>query len=782
MKSEDRVREEVRELSNTGGLTAAGLRRRDFLKDAGILVVGFSLLKQLNSATAQSVAALQRPPIDEVDSWLVVSDDGTVTLLSGKVEIGTGIGTALLQIAAEELDVSFAQMRYVQGLTGTTPDQYVSSASAGVAVGGSAIRQAAAQAREALLGLAATHFGITSEQLLIEDGIVSVQGESSRQVTYAQLVGGRRFDVKMQAKLINLFGPILRGSAKPKSPETYKIVGRSIPRTDIPDKVTAQYPWLHNLRIPGMVHGRVVRPAAHGARLMSIDERSVSDIPGFVGVVRKGDFVGVVAEQEWQAVRAARNLNVEWSDWAELPAMESLYDVLKQIPVKTEHVAADVGDVQGALASAHKVVTATYESPYQMHVSIGPSCAIADVGGGHARIWSGTQGVYGLRDSLAQLLEMAPENIIVEWAHAAGCFGQNGADDAAADAALLSQAIGKPVRVQWMRHDEHGWEPYSPPRVSELRGGVDANGRIVAWQSQMWSFAAWNRPAYLDRPGGIPGNLITAQLLGWPQGEDWGLHATFAGDPSYSVPNKNVVLQYLGTTSHRNGPLQIRVGSMRGVGLVPAAFPVESFVDELAEAAAYDPLEFRLRHLTDPRQSAVLRAARDKFGWKSRSSPNGKGMSAPQARGRGVAIVERAAVVVEVEVDRGSGEVRFPRVVCAVDCGLIINPDGVNNQIEGNIIQGISRAMFEQVMFDRSKVTSVDHASYPILKFNQAPERIDTVLLNRPDQPASGIGEPPQYPVAAAIANAIFDAIGVRVRTQPFTPERITSALARTAG
>ena len=777
MKAEDRVHAEIAEPETTAPLTPAGLGRRDFLKDLGILVVGFSLLKQVD-ATAASAKPLSRPPIDEVDSWLVVADDGTVTLLSGKVEVGTGIGTALLQIAAEELDVSFAQMRYVQGLTGTTPDQYVSSASAGVAVGGAAIRQAAAQARGALLGLAAVHLEVAANQLLIQDGIVSVEDDPSKHVSYAQLIGGRRFDVKMQATLINLFGPSLRGSTKPKSPETYKIVGTSAPRMDIPDKVTAQYPWLHNIRVPGMVHGRVVRPPTHGARVLDIDEGSVSDIPGILRVVRKADFVGVVAEQEWQAVNAARALKVVWSDWAGLPKMESLYDVLKQAPVKTEHVAADVGDVHSGLSNAYKVVAATYESPYQMHVSIGPSCAIADVGADSARIWSGTQGVYGLRDSLAQLLGMAPERVVVEWAHAAGCFGQNGADDVAADAVMLSQAVGTPVRVQWMRHDEHGWEPYSPARVSELRGGVDANGRIVAWQSQMWSFAAWNRPAYLDRPGGIPGNLITAQLLGWTEGEDLGLLATFAGNPSYSIANKHVVLQYLGTASHRNGPLRIRVGSMRGVGIVPAAFPVESFVDELAAAAAIDPLEFRLRHLTDPRQSAVLRAARDKFGWKSRPSPNSDARSILGANGRGVALVERAAVVVEVEVNRETGEVRFPRVVCAIDCGLIINPDGVNNQIEGNIIQGISRAMFEQVKFDRSKVTSLDHVSYPILKFKQAPARIDTVLLNRPDKPAAGAGEPPQYPVAAAIANAIFDAVGVRLRTQPFTPERIKATLA----
>jgi nicotinate dehydrogenase subunit B len=520
--------------------------------------------------------------------------------------------------------------------------------------------------------------------------------------------------------------------------------------------------------VPDMLHGRVVRPPAVGATLAAVDEASMRGIPG-ARVVTRGSFVGVVAEREELAIRAARELRVTWNDGAGLPAVTDLYEAIRATPT-TDRVLRSTGDVTAALAGAREVRRASYQTPFQMHASIGPSCAVADVKPGQVTIWSGTQGAWGLRDAIAQLLGVPREGVRVIWVEASGCYGHNGADDAAADAALLSQAVGRPVRVQWMRHDEHGWEPKGPAMVIEVRAALDPTGAVLAWDS------AVRTPTHSTRPGGEGGNLLAGQLVGLRP------RTGFTGgdrnaEPPYVFPNERVTVRWQATSV-------VRSSALRGLGAPQNTYANESFMDELAAAAQADPIEFRLRHLTDPRASAVLQAAAKLARWTPRPSPAPRAEGDGLARGRGVAYARyenrnaHVAVVTEVAVDRRTGVVRVVRVWVAHDCGLVINPDGVRNQIEGSVVQTISRALKEEVAFDRRGVTSLDWSSYPILTFSEVPEAVEIVLIDRPDQPAVGAGEPAACPVPAAVANAIFDATGARVRTMPFTAERVRKALA----
>ncbi len=548
------------------------------------------------------------------------------------------------------------------------------------------------------------------------------------------------------------------------------MVGASVPRVEIPAKVAGIHEYVQNVRLPGMLHGRVVRPSSIGARFERVDEDSLRGLPGLVKIVRTADFVGVVCEREEQAIRAAQALQVTWREAATLPEMSELYPTLRAMQT-TDKTLMDVGDVGGALAGAAKTAHATYEWPFQMHGSIGPSCAVADVRPDGATIWCASQGVFALRPALAQLLKLPPEQVRVIFAEGAGCFGHNGQDDAAADAALLSQAVGRPVRVQWMRHDEHGWEPKGCPMVMDVRGGLDGPGAVIAWDYAVWS------PTHFSRPAGNAGNTLAGQLVGLTP------KTVFIGGDrnarhSYVGPNTRVIIHWLAA-------VPLRVSTLRGLGAPQNSFANESFMDELAAAAGADPVEFRLRHLKDPRAIAVLKAVAKLAGWTSRPSPKPGAGGGGIAAGRGVAFLQYdntdayVAAVAEVEVNRTGGQVRVRRVAIAHDCGLIINPNGLKNQIEGNVIQAISRALKEEVVFDRSRVTSLDWKSYPILTFSEVPERVEIELLNRPDQPAVGAGEPTTCPIPAAIANAIFDATGVRLRAVPFTPDRVKAGLAQ---
>ncbi len=677
---------------------------------------------------------------NQIDDWLAIDTDGTVTVFSGRVELGTGVKTALAQIVAEELDVPFECVRMVMGDTARTPNEGYTAGSKTIENGGFALRQASAEARQVILEMASDRLDAAQEELVVRDGVISVSHHPSRSITYAELIGGKRFHRQ------------ITGNARLKRPEEYRVVGKSIPRVDLPRKFTGAPSFVHDLRVPNMLHGRVVRPPSLGAQLLSLDENSVHD----ARVVRLGNFVGVVAEREEQAVRAAKQIRIEWRETKRFPRMEDLPSYLRHQPT-TDQVLVEGGDVQASFKRAATRVKATYYHPYQSHASIGPSCAVADFHDDQIIVWCSTQGVYPLRGALAELLKMPLEKIQVIHLEGAGCYGHNGADDVAADAAFLSRAVGKPVRVQWTRQDEFAWEPYAPAMVVQVHGGLNKQGNVIAWDYHAWSPTHANRP----RRGIL---LLAAQLISGqsPPPSTFFLGGERNAPTNYDLPSHRVTMHWLA-----NSPL--RASSFRSLGGAANTFANESFIDELASAAHLDPLEFRLRHLSDPRAIEVLKTAAQQSDWGTPLPPN---------EGRGIAFAqyenEEAYVgtVAHVQVDRSSGEVRVKRIVVAHDCGLIINPDGLRNQIEGNVIQSTSRALKEQVTFDESRILSIDWESYPILKFSEVPN-VDIVLLDRPHEPAVGAGEPATITTAPAIANAIFNATGVRVREIPFTPKRI---------
>lgn len=751
------------------------LDRRAWLKGSGALVVAFAM----KAEAANLPRGPYGVPDDEIDSWLSVDADGITTLYSGCCELGTGSSTGLMQVLAEELDVPFASVRLHGPDTDRTPDQYVSSGSRTIAWHSVPIRQAAAEARAALVSLAAAKLGVAPAEIVTRDGIAFVRADESHRVSYAALVGGRDFNLKVTGKI----------PTKPVA--EYRIVGTSVPRIDIPGKVTGACTYMQDVKVPGMLHARMIRPPSHGATVVSIDEASVAALKGLVKVVRQADLVGVICEREEQAIAAANALHITWSDWSGLPPMADLYDRLRNLPEfpagypknAPGGVLSIKGDVPTALAGAAKIVTATYLAPYHHHGSIGPSCAIADVRADGVTIWSATQTPFGLREAAAKFLGLPNDKVRLIYAEGSGCYGQNGADDVVVDALVLSRAVGRPVRVQWTRAQENGWEAMRGGRVSEARAGLDEHGNIVAWQAQTYGLSGYSRPEYHEpKHGGEPGSLVTAQLAGW---EKPGLEEGFSGAagnflPVYSIENQHVGFTYFGPDSHRNGPLRLRVGSMRGVGSPDNIFVCETFMDELAAAAGADPVEYRRRHLKSPRHEAVLQAAADKFGWAPRPAAAALGTT-DVVRGRGVSLLgtdgRRHDTIVcgmlEVEVTKSTGAVRLIRAVIAQDCGLIVNPDAIRNQMEGGTIQATSRALMEEVTFDDRAITSIDWLTYPIIRFPMVPETIETVLINRPDLPPMRVGEPASESIWPALSNAIFDAIGKRLRQMPFTPERV---------
>ncbi len=560
-----------------------------------------------------------------------------------------------------------------------------------------------------------------------------------------------------------------------KTPEDYTIVGRSIPRVDLPAKLTGEPAYVQDVRLEGMVHGRVVRPRVRtmegvGATVVSVDERAARQVPGLVAIVRNGSFVGVVAEREEQAIAASQALAITWSEPARLPDQEAYYELLKEL-VEDDREIAREGDIEGALGTAVTMLEAWYRFPSQAHAPMGPSCAVADVRDDEATIYSHSQGVYHLRNAVAPLIGLEPEQVRVIYREGAGCYGHDGAEDAAADAALLSKAVGRPVRVQWMRQDEFAWEPKAPQMLSRVRGGLDAEGKIVTWDYEVWT------PTHTTRPSGNPGALLAGQLVDPPAGQIGRRHG--GGDRNaahtYAIPNNRAVI-------HWTSPPPLRPSSLRSLGGTANTTANETFFDELAAAAGADPVAFHLRHLTDPRAIDVVTRVAEVSGWQARpAGPRGTAAGG-LLTGRGMAFVRYeaeyayAAVVAEVEVNPVSGNVRVTKVTVAHDCGLIVNPDGVKNQIEGNVIQGVSRALKEEVTYDRQAVTSLDWTSYQILTFPEVP-KIEIALIDRPREPAWGAGEVAICPMVAAVGNAIFDATGVRLRTVPYTAERVLAAL-----
>ena len=747
------------------------LSRRQFLKGSGALIVSFNLFPPASNLFAQSSPASSgEPDPTQLDSWIAIGQDGSVTIFTSKVELGTGIETALAQIAAEELDVSWKKIKVDMGDTSKTIDQATTSGSRTIERAGPQVRQAAAAARKELLRRAAEKLSAPAEKLTVRDGVVSVVGNPSKRVSYAQLIGGKRFNVKIQAEGRGNELKLAQ-DVKAKDPKEYTTVGKTVPRFDLPPKVTGEAVYIHDMRIPGMLHGRVIRPPTVSTAPVNIDEDSVKNIPGFVKVVQQGSFVGVVAKTEWAAIKAAEALKVTWAKpTTKLPAnAEELYAYLKNTKSFTTLKGAEKGDPAATFDKAKKQYEATYRWPFQLHGMIGPSCAIADVRGDQATVWSGCQGPFRIRASVAALLKLPEKNVRIIYRDGSGSYGRLSSDDSSEDAALLSRLAGAPVRVQWSRRDEHGWEPKGPAQLQTLRAGVDDAGKIIAWEftdySLPWTVASAT-------------TLLASQQTGIKSKSPGQGNGNQGSGEIYAFENIKVAAEQIPWMQLE--PLPLRTSNLRAPGQLSRCFASETLLNEIAADLGVDPIELRLRHLTeDKRGTDVLKAVADKARWQKRSAPTAKSNGAT-ASGRGVAMTRRsggyAAAVADVEVNKATGKITVQRITLAHDCGLIVNPDGVKNQVEGNIIQGVSRALLEEVSFDATGVTSLDWASYPILKFPEVPT-LDIVLINRQEVSPLGAGELATVPVPAAIANAIFDATGVRLREVPFTPKRILAGL-----
>ena len=704
------------------------------------------------------------------DVFLVVRGDGSVVAFNGHVDLGTGIGTALAQIVAEELDVPLTRVSIVLGHTTEAPNQGPTIASATIQISAVPLRLAAAQARQYLVAQAALRFGVGAEMLDVRDGVVHRRGEDRAQgIGYGELIAGRRIELTLATDT-----PL-------KPPEAYRVVGKSTARIDIPAKAIGELMFVHDVRLPGMLHGRVVRPPYAGVAqgdfignsLLHVDEASVSDLPGIVKVVVIRDFVGIVAVREEVAQEAVKRLDVQWKAVEGLPALETSEEVeaaLRANPSTRRDLLIE-GDVDAALAQADGTLERTYVWPFQMHASIGPSCAVADYRDGVLKVWSGTQNPHSLRADLALLMSLEETQIEVVRMDAAGCYGRNCADDVAADAALLSRAVGSPVRVQLSREDEHRWEPKGAAQLMDVRGAVDANGQLTGYD-----FAT----RYPSNDAPTLALLLTGAISPQPQVFEMGDRTAV---PPYDYRTMRVVCD--------DTPPIVRASWLRGVSALPNTFAHESFIDELAAEAGVDPVEFRLRHLTDPRAIDLVKAVAEKAGWQPRNVAlkDQDEQQGDVARGRGFAYARYvhskfpgfgaawAAWVADVEVNRKSGELAVMRVVVGQDTGTMVNPDGVRHQIHGNVIQATSRALKERVTFGKNEVTSQEWGAYPILTFREVPV-IEVVMMPRHGEPPMGTGESASLPGAAAIANALFDATGVRFRRPPFTPEVIRAALA----
>jgi CO/xanthine dehydrogenase Mo-binding subunit len=739
--------------------------RRAFLAAGGGLVVAFAIAPRAAAQGAGGEASVRPGPQlpgslktqPMLDGWIRIAPDGAITVFTGKAELGQGIKTALIQIAAEELVVAPRRVAIVTADTERTANEGYTAGSHSMQDSGTAIRHAAAQVRAILIGLAATRLHVAAEQLRVEDGaVITADG---RRVGYGELVVSDARSLHVTAVAQSAL----------RDADAHRVVGTSMQRVDIPAKVSGGAAYVQDLRFDGMVHGRIVRPPAAKATLVGLDDAGVRTLPGVLQVVRDGRFVGVVAAREYQAVVAQRALAqaTRWDVPTQLPSLETLFRSVREARSEDSVI---LDRTAAAPAAPAATLTATYQRPYQMHASIGPSCAVARLADGRMTVWTHSQGVYPLRKALAELLAMPPESVRCIHVEGSGCYGHNGADDVAGDAALLARALpGRAVRVQWMREDEHGHEPYGPPMIIDLRAGLDASGAIVSWQHEVWS------NPHSTRPGGA-GDLLAGTELAMPfaptlpkplpQPEGGGDRNAI---PLYVLPSARVVHHFL-------PDMPLRVSALRSLGAYMNVFAIESFIDELARAANADAAAFRLRHLADPRARDVIRTAAERFGWAEWQARAGRGRGLAFARYKNLAAY--CAIAVELEVDRDTGGVGVVRVVAAVDSGEAVNPDGIVNQIEGGIVQSTSWTLAEQVRFDAQRPTSLDWSSYPILRFPQVPGRVDVIVLDRRGQPFLGTGEAAQGPAAAAIANAIADATGRRVRDLPFDPPRLRAALA----
>jgi nicotinate dehydrogenase subunit B len=740
-------------------MTDRTLSRRRFTQALGVIIATFTLppVSVLGQAPGNLPFSLRNNR--GLEGWIRLDPDDTLVVFTGKAELGQGILTALAQIAAEELDVGLDKIRMVSADTSRGPDEQYTFGSQSVEQGGSAIRAASAQARSILLGAAARRFGVRPEDLHIKAGIIAAT--DGKRATFWEIASADP----------DLLKGDITGVTGPKKPSDYSIVGKSAHRIDLPGKLTGAPSYVQDMRLPGMIFARVVRPPRYGAKLISLDETAVRSLPGVMAVVRDGNFLAVAAKREEQAIAAHDALAsaARWSDDAvPLPNIADLRGELKKIRAETIVVGA-TGQSE-PVPEQIKKVSAEYARAYVSHASIGPSCAVAWLKDGRMTVWSHTQGAFPLRGDLAKVLGMNNSQVDVIHIPGAGCYGHNGADDVALDAALVARAVaGAPVKLQWMRDDEFAWEPFGPGMAVRVEGALASDGKIVDWSYDLWSNSHAMRPG---QPGGV--NLLAA----------WTLSTPFTKTPPPHIPqpfgdgDRNAVPYYeLPRKEIRNHLLldaPVRNGSFRSLGAHGNIFAIECFMDELANVAGIDALSFRLLHLRDPRARAVLQAAADKAGWtpgKKGDGRNGRGLAFCRYKSIGM----YAATVVEVDVDRKTGVIKVPRVVMAADIGLVVNPDGAKNQLEGGIVQAVSLTLKEQVSFDKKEITSRDWSSYPILTFPEVPS-IEVVLIERSD-PSLGAGEGSLPPTSAALANAFAHATGRRLRELPMTPERVKALL-----
>ncbi|MFS8110467.1 molybdopterin-dependent oxidoreductase [Rhizobium jaguaris] len=743
-------------------LDKAEITRRGLLTGTGFLVVSFSVSRALGQEAAPVTQTTATPPLpgslaDDpyLDSWIKIDAGNHIIVFTGKAELGQGVETALLQLAADELEVEPGDIELITADTDLTPNEGYTAGSQSMMNSGTAIRNAAAQVRDLLIAQAAGRFGVEASTLQAKGK--RILASDGRSVAYGELVSGQALHLKAQPQ------------SKLTPPSALRYIGKPMQRVDIPGKVTGGVSYVQDLKLDGMLHARVVRPPSYGAKLLDFDQASIASIPGIVSIIRDGNYLAVVAEQEFQAIKAMQALtaSAKWEEKPSLPEQANLAAALESL----EREVGTVAQSGAPTFNGPAIFEATYTRPYTSHGSIGPSCSVAVMDkDGNVKVWTHTQGVYPDRGAIADLLGLPKDKVRAIHMQGSGCYGHNGADDAAGDAAFIASKLpGRPIRVQWMREQEHGWEPFGPAMVTKVKASLDASGKIDNWTYDLWSNTHSTRP-------GKAGELLAGRLKENPVAPlPVKMEITPAGngdrnaDPLYVIPNRRILWHFV-------AEMPVRVSALRGLGAYANVFSIESTMDELSRIAKADPVEFRLRHLADPRARDVVQMAADKFGWSNSKLPDGHGRGFAFARYKNHAAY--LAIAVEAKVERETGRAQVLRAVAAIDSGQVINPDGIRNQTEGGILQSMSWTLYEAVTFDDTRITSTDWSRYPILRFASVPETLDVHIIDRPDQPFLGTGEAAQGPTSAAVSNAIRDAIGKRLYNLPLTRERIKAAMA----
>jgi nicotinate dehydrogenase subunit B len=753
-------------------INQAELSRRAFLSSTGALVV---TLAMPDFADAAANGTATRPPVtgDQLASYITIDADGTVVAYYGKIDGGQGLGTSIAQMVAEEIDVAFERVRVVMGDSALTLDMGGASAAVGVSHGGQMLRRTAAEARALLVEMASKSLGVPAGELTVTDGVVHAVADPKKRVAYAELIGGRYFDAKVNwnGKLSSALA--VETKAPLKQPSEFKVIGQSFPRRDLPGKVFGELELVNDVRLPGMLHARMIRPNVAGAVPVKVDEVSIKDIPG-AKVVWIKDLLAVVAEKEWNAIKAAKALKVTWSDSKpNFPGNDKVHDYIRKAPVIKRTIQRENGSVEEGFRQAVKIIEGEYEYPTQSHASTGPACAVADVRDGEATIWTSTQKPYDSAACVAELVGLPREKVRAIWKFGTGSYGRNDQGDATADAAVLSKQLGRPVRVQYMRHEGLAWDPKGTASVNRSRAGLDASGKVIAYENISKAFSRTDTNTRESRAA----DVLAGHLLGLPLKPDLSFEIPVA---SYTFDHGRLGWEIVPPLMDRASPL--RTTHLRDPYGPPILFGSESFMDEVAAATNTDPVEFRLQYLKNPRDRDAVRTAAERYGWEKRPSPRND-RTGDVVTGRGIAFRRHfdtfIALIAEVRVHRNTGKIDLVRYVCAHDVGMIVNPDTLRHVIDRQLVYGTSRAMFEEVRFDQNMVTSVDWLSYPVLHIDSVPETIEIVLIKRPEAAPSGAAEMALGLVPAAIGNAVFDATGVRLRRVPFTPERVKAELSR---